>query len=76
MVNPLVEIKEQKNWTIQDFAVITNTSSSTIYKNLEGSMFEITGRILKTLETLGYDPEGISKEYQEFRKGRRKKLIS
>lgn len=76
MKNPLVEIKEEKNWTIQDFAVITDTSSSTVYKNLEGSSFEVTDRILETLDTLGYDPELIEEQYQEFRQSRRSELIS
>lgn len=76
MRNPLVEIKEEKDWTIQDFATATDTSSSTIYKNLEGSVFEITDRILNTLESMGYDPEGISEKYQEYRQTRREKLIS
>ena len=76
MRNPLIEIKEEKNWTIQDFATATDTSSSTVYKNLEGSVFNITDRILETLESMGYDPEKIKKKYQKYRQTRREKLIS
>jgi transcriptional regulator with XRE-family HTH domain len=71
MINPLKRIKKKHNWTIQDFAVVCDLSSSSVYKNLEGSNFEITDRILDTLGKMGYDPEKIKKEYAQFREEKR-----
>lgn len=73
--NPLREIMKKRNWTYQDFATVTGTSSSTIYKNLEGSNIEINENILETLNKLGYDPEKLKKEYQEYRQQKQKKLL-
>lgn len=75
MINPLAEIKNKHNWSIQDFATVTDTSSHTIYKNLKGGVLTISEKILKTLENMGYNSKEISKKYQDYRKFKRNKLI-
>jgi len=76
MRNPLQEIKKEKGWSISDMATATNTATSTVYKNLEGSYFNITNQILVTLDEMGYNTKKISDQYQEFRKEKAKQLIS
>ena len=70
------EIKQEKGWSISDMATATNTATSTVYKNLEGSYFKISNQILVTLDEMGYNTKKISDQYQEFRKEKAEKLIS
>lgn len=76
MKNPLKRIKENNNWSIQDMAVVTDTSSSSVYKNLQGSNFKITKRILDTLEEMGHNREKVKKEYAKFRKEKKREKLN
>jgi len=75
MINPIKRIKEKNNWTLQEMALICNISSSSVYKNLEGSYFNITNRILNTFKEMGYNTEKIKKEYAAFREAKRKEKL-
>ena len=75
MKNPVKEVKEKQNWTIQEFASVTLMSFSAAYNCLNGNTKRINQRILKALEQLGYDPDKVEKEYQEFRAAKQQELM-
>ena len=75
MRNPLKEIKEKNGWSIQELASVTGLSFSASYNCLTGNTQNINQRILETLEQLGYDPDKVEKEYQEFRAAKQQELF-
>lgn len=76
MKNPIKKIKEKEDITLQQFAIISDVSSSTIYKLVEGSTIKISSKVLQACKELGYDPEEIKREYREFRKDKKQKILN
>ena len=75
MKNPIKEIKQKNNWSIQQFASAADISFTTAYNCLNGTTQKINGNILEAIKVLGYDPEEIKKEYQKFRQAKQQELI-
>jgi Holliday junction resolvasome RuvABC DNA-binding subunit len=50
-------------------------SFTATYNCLNGTTQRINAKILKTLEELGYDPDKVEKECQEFRAAKQRELI-
>jgi predicted transcriptional regulator len=73
--NPVKELMEEKDWTYSDLIVIADVCESTIYKNLQGSMVEVSEKILKVVDELGMDREAFKDQYQSFRREKRKELL-
>lgn len=75
MNNPIEEIRQKNNWSIQEFARAANVSFTAIYNCLNGTIQNINANILKVLKKLGYDPEEVKREYQEFRQEKQQELL-
>ncbi len=75
MRNPIKKIQQKNNWSIQELASVTNIGFSTAYNCLNGTTQKINVNILKAIKVLGYDPEEIKKEYQEFRAAKQQELL-
>lgn len=75
MKNPLKEIKDENNLTLDELGLIAGVSQSTVYKNTSGSSQVINSKILKACEDLGYDQREVEEKYQEFKKQKKLKLL-
>ncbi|MFW5991670.1 MAG: hypothetical protein ACOCQN_00580 [Halanaerobiaceae bacterium] len=75
MRNPLQKIKEKNGWSIREFASVAGMSFTATYNCLNGNTQKINQRILKAVEQMGYDPEEIKKEYQEYREAKQQELM-
>jgi transcriptional regulator with XRE-family HTH domain len=75
MVNPIQEIREKKGWTIQELVSVTGISFTAIFNCLTGNTRHINMQILKVVEQLGYEPEEVSKKYQEYREAKKAALL-
>lgn len=75
MKNPIRKIKEEKELTLEEFALVADVSQSTIYKNIQGSSRVINKKILAACKELGYDPKEVEKKYQEFKKAKKLELL-
>lgn len=74
-LNPIQEIRVKNGWTIQELAAVTGLSFTATYNCLNGNTQRINQRILEALEQLGYDPEEIKEQYQEYRKAKQEELM-
>ncbi|MCF8012581.1 MAG: LacI family DNA-binding transcriptional regulator [Clostridiales bacterium] len=74
--SPIEQIKDEKDWTIQDLAILADVSSSTAYKAIKAEHRKINRKVLAALAEAGYDPEELKEKYQSFREQKRKELIS
>jgi len=75
MKNPLKKIKEEKDLTLEEFALVADVSQSTIYKNIQGSNKKINLDILRACEKMGYLPEKIERQYQDFKEYKKRELL-
>jgi len=75
MKNPLKKIKEEKDLTLEEFALVADVSQSTIYKNIQGSNRTVNKNILTAAEKLGYDPKKVKRKYDEFRNSKKEELL-
>ncbi|MFW5988535.1 MAG: helix-turn-helix domain-containing protein [bacterium] len=75
MNNPLEKIRKKNGWSIEEFASVADMSFTAVYNALNGSTQNINSKILEAVEQLGYDPEKVRKEYQEFREAKKQKLM-
>jgi transcriptional regulator with XRE-family HTH domain len=75
MKNPLKDLMEKKNWTYTDLSIIADVSRGTIYKVREGDTKELNKNILNLVKEIGEDPEKFKKDYQKFRKEKKKAIL-
>jgi transcriptional regulator with XRE-family HTH domain len=75
MQNPLKKIKEENNLTLDELGLIADVSQSTVYQNLSGSSKVINDKILTACKELGYDPQKIEEEFQEFKKAEKLEIL-
>jgi len=75
MKNPLKELMKERGWTYADLSSVGQISMSTIYKIREGESKKIHKNIINLVEAIGEDPEKFKKDYREFRKDKRKRLL-
>jgi predicted transcriptional regulator len=75
MKNPLKKIKEEKNLTLEEFALVAEVSQSTIYKNIQGSNKEVNLDILRACERFGYKRKDIEEKYKKFKEFKKKELL-
>jgi transcriptional regulator with XRE-family HTH domain len=75
MKNPLKELMKKRGWTYADLSSVGQVSMSTIYKIREGESKKIHKNIINLVEAIGEDPEKFKKDYREFRKDKRKRLL-
>jgi hypothetical protein len=66
---------EKKNWTYTDLSIIADVSRGTIYKVREGDTKELNKNILNLVKEIGEDPEKFKKDYQKFRKEKKKAIL-
>lgn len=74
--SPIEQIKDEKDWTIQDLAILADVSSSTAYKAIKAEHRKINRKVLAALAEAGYDPEELKEKYKSFREQKGKELIS
>lgn len=75
MKNPLKDLMNKRNWTYADLSSVGQVSMSTIYKIREGESKKIHKNIIDLVEAIGEDPDKFKKDYREFRKNKRKRLL-
>ena len=75
MRNPLQEIREKNNWSIQEFASVTGLSFTAAYNCLNGNTQNINQRILDALEQMNYNPDIVEADYQDYRKAKKQELM-
>ena len=76
MRNPVKELKEEQNWSIQEFAAAAGVSFSTARQNIEGSVKNLNDDVIELFKLLEYDPDEIQKKYKKFRKAKQQELIN
>lgn len=75
MKNPLKEILNELDWTVQDLANASNLSYSSTYHNIRGDTHNLNEKILLVLEQKGYDTETVLGDYETFKRERREALL-
>jgi predicted transcriptional regulator len=75
MKNPLKELMKERGWTYADLSSVGQISMSTIYKIREGESKKIHQNIIDLVEEIGKNPEKFKKDYQEFRKEKRRTML-
>lgn len=75
MKNPIQEIRKKHDWSIQELASVAGISFTATYNCLTGTTQGINEKILEVLTKLGYEPDEIKVEYQEFREEKKQELL-
>lgn len=74
--NPFVRIRNQLGRSCAEFAILLNTTPTTV-RNYENGLLNAPGkRVLTALRDLGEDPDRITREYIEWRQRRRMELLA
>lgn len=76
MKNPIREYKRERDLTVSELAVMTNLSPATIWKVLDGQTKTLNDKLVATFQQLGYDPDQLRKDYQDYREAKRKELVA
>lgn len=75
MKNPISEIKEEQNYTLNELAIACDVSRSSICSLIKAEQKSIPDSVLDTLEVLGYDRSELKEQYNDFRQQKRRDLL-
>lgn len=76
MKNPIEKIKNEQDFTLNEFAIACDVSRSSICSLIKGEKNSISDSVLDTLEVLGYDRSEIQEQYNNYRQQKRRELLS
>jgi len=76
MMNPILKIKEEKNLTNREMAILLDQSVGNVSHLLLGNYKTIPPKTLRLIKTFGYDPEKIQKDYDRFRNQKAQELFN
>lgn len=74
MINPILKIKNERNLTNRQIAILLNQSVGNVSHLLNGDFNYIPEKTLKVFERFGYDPDIMQREYKAFRSEQREKI--
>jgi transcriptional regulator with XRE-family HTH domain len=74
MENPLTAIRQQKDLTVSEMAILSGVSYMTIERLERGDIKKITPRVLISLEKWGYSKERLVADYEAWKVYRIKQL--
>lgn len=67
IVNPIVKIRKELDMTREDLSRMSGISYSGLYSIERGHALTISKKVLNALSDIGYGPEKITKDYEEYK---------
>ena len=74
-MNPIIKVRKELGMCRGEFANICGVGYTTVQNTEKNFPQKIGNQILKGINRLGYDPEKIKEEYQEFRIDKKRELM-
>lgn len=74
-MNPVKKARKQKGLTMAQLAMIAGISTSRIYQIERGDNARLSAPVVDALATLGYDPDKLAGEYEQWRRAQVEKVL-
>lgn len=74
-MNPVRRARKQKGLTLAQLAMIAGVSTTRIYQIERGDNARLSAPVVDALATLGYDPDKLATEYEQWRQKQVEKVL-